>query len=156
MIAIFVKVWRYLKLRHHITRSLFSIDMVFGLRHAWLNHLSQLSHLLLEFGLLGNEYISDAARSFFTHVHLNICTDAPRFMCMFLSCQLPISVVRGVRLGALRPEAQWGAHGASMWVRRNHFNEACASRASCDSHICSSRNSDLITVIDLIVTVARK
>ncbi|GFZ15014.1 transducin family protein [Actinidia rufa] len=50
-------------------------------------------------------------------------------------------VVRGMRRSA-----------ASTWVRHNHFDEArasrasCALRASCDSYICSSRNSDLIVV----------
>ncbi|GFY93258.1 hypothetical protein Acr_08g0016540 [Actinidia rufa] len=38
-------------------------------------------------------------------------------------------------------------------ARHNHFDAACTS---CDSHICSSRNSDLITVADLIpIALAR-
>ena len=72
------------------TRSLFSIGTVIGLFHAWLNHLSQLSHLFLESWLLGNENISDAALSLFTRVHLNIGTVAACYMCMVLSSQLRI------------------------------------------------------------------
>ncbi|GFY81415.1 tRNA synthetase class I (I, L, M and V) family protein [Actinidia rufa] len=58
-----------------------------------------------------------------------------------------LSVVRGA---PQRLEARCAvrcAHGASTWVRHNHFDEA---RATCDSHICSSRNSGLIAVADLI------
>ena len=43
---------------------------------------------------------------------------------------LESSVVRGARLSLLRR-----THGASTWVRHNHFDEA---RTSCDSQICSS------------------
>ncbi|GFZ14279.1 AGC (cAMP-dependent, cGMP-dependent and protein kinase C) kinase family protein [Actinidia rufa] len=65
-----------------------------------------------------------------------------------------ILVLLDARLSALR-----GAHYASMWVWRNHSDEACTSRASCvlcDSQICLSQNSYLLSVIDLLVVAAAR
>ncbi|GFY97558.1 dentin sialophosphoprotein-like protein [Actinidia rufa] len=75
-----------------------------------------------------------------------------------------VSALHSLKHGIVNLEVAWStfylltnenllghAHSTSMWVRRNHFDEARASHVSCDSQICSLRNSDLIAVADLIV-----
>ncbi|GFZ04990.1 hypothetical protein Acr_17g0005620 [Actinidia rufa] len=80
-----------------------------------------------------------------TLIHERSTAPEPTLNEQVAATQLRVLIKRALGAGA-RLSA-----GASTWVRHHHFDEACASRASCDSHISARRrNSNLI-----VVSVAR-